>query len=117
MAARVRLLAILAAGLLCAPAVGWAEQAGKVARIGYLGNTPGPLLEAFRQGLRDLGWIEGRNLLMEFRWAQGGWLSRFRSIREREPTGGAMAERLGRETPRSWRLSPHQLAKLPRRHR
>jgi putative ABC transport system substrate-binding protein len=71
MAARVRLIAILALGFLCASSAAWGQQPGKVARIGYLGNTPGPLVDAFRQGLRDLGWIEGRNLLIELRWAQG----------------------------------------------
>jgi putative ABC transport system substrate-binding protein len=60
--------------LLSAPLAARAQQAGKVDRIGYL--TPslaaGPHLpEAFRQGLSDLGYIEGRNLVIEYRDAEG----------------------------------------------
>jgi putative tryptophan/tyrosine transport system substrate-binding protein len=53
-----------------------AQQAGKVPRIGYLDSTgdpktPQPSVEAFRQGLRDLGYIEGKNILVEYRYAEG----------------------------------------------
>jgi putative ABC transport system substrate-binding protein len=44
------------------------------ARVGFLWDRPTVwphALEAFRQGLRDLGWVEGRNLTMEYRWAEG----------------------------------------------
>src|SRR3954447_7456990 len=49
------------------------QQPRKVSRIGYLG-TGGPthmVLDAFRQGLRDLGWVEGQNLVIEYRFAEG----------------------------------------------
>jgi ABC-type uncharacterized transport system substrate-binding protein len=50
-------------------------QAVKVWRIGYLdqGSADGnkPYVEAFQQGLRDLGWVEGKNIAMEFRFAEG----------------------------------------------
>ncbi len=50
-----------------------AQQAGKVYRIGYLSRAAGPTArdEAFFQGLRDLGWIEGQNIAIEYRWAAG----------------------------------------------
>jgi ABC-type uncharacterized transport system substrate-binding protein len=57
---------------------GWlpadAQQPGaKIPRIGVLqpGSPPEPLLEAFRGGLRDLGYREGRNIVLEVRWAGG----------------------------------------------
>jgi putative ABC transport system substrate-binding protein len=64
----------LAGGLLAAPLAGEAQQAAKIARIGYLaGNlaTMAQLSEAFRQGLRDLGYVEGRNVVIEYRDAAG----------------------------------------------
>jgi hypothetical protein len=57
-----------------------AQQTGKVARIGFLDNSSAsgnaPLLEAFRQEMRKLGWIEGKNLTFEYRFAEGkfDWL-------------------------------------------
>ena len=52
-----------------------AQQPKKVPRIGYLGNSSPALerdfVDAFRQGLRDLGYAEGHNILIEYRWAEG----------------------------------------------
>ncbi len=50
--------------------------AGKISRIGYLtgtgdSNDPGPFFEAFRQGLRDQGYTEGKNILVEHRYVEG----------------------------------------------
>jgi ABC-type uncharacterized transport system substrate-binding protein len=64
----------LAGSLLTAPLAGEAQQAGKIPRIGYLGLNPAAnphLHEAFRQGLRDLGYVEGRNVVIENRDAEG----------------------------------------------
>jgi putative ABC transport system substrate-binding protein len=65
---------IVAGALLAAPFAAEAQQAAKIARIGYLrsslGDNPHPP-EAFRQGLRDLGYVEGRNLVIEYREADG----------------------------------------------
>ncbi|MBR1233162.1 ABC transporter substrate-binding protein [Bradyrhizobium sp. AUGA SZCCT0182] len=64
--------------LVGASGVAWpfaadAQQAARIARIGYLATNliNHGLLEAFRQGLRDLGYVEGRNVLIEYRDAQG----------------------------------------------
>jgi len=51
-----------------------AQQMSKVYRIGFLGDSPAAFserTEAFRQGLRDLGYVEGRNTTIEYRWAEG----------------------------------------------
>jgi putative ABC transport system substrate-binding protein len=62
-------------GLLATPLAVGAQQAGKVWRIGYLDQGSearnGPYLEAFQQGLRDLGWIEGKNITIDVRFAEG----------------------------------------------
>jgi len=49
------------------------QQTGKIHRIGYLGSgTAVPLLlEAFRQGLRELGWVQGQNVAIDYRFAEG----------------------------------------------
>ncbi len=73
---RRRFVAGAGAVLLAAPLVADAQQAGKVARIGVLGDTSPPpesgsVIAAFRQGLRDLGYVEGRNVTIEYLWADG----------------------------------------------
>jgi ABC-type uncharacterized transport system substrate-binding protein len=59
---------------LCSSA--WAQQPAKIPRIGVLSSSgsagaPGSQIEAFRQGLRDLGYIEGKNIQVEYRYAEG----------------------------------------------
>jgi len=65
-------LAVAAAGgFIAMPAVARAQQAGKAHRIGFLSLQSGltSTTEAFHQGLRELGYVEGRNLVIEYRWA------------------------------------------------
>jgi ABC-type uncharacterized transport system substrate-binding protein len=61
--------------LLAAPLAAEAQQPAKPPRIGYLGGGSSSaarhLLEAFRQGLRELGYMEGQNLTIYYRWAEG----------------------------------------------
>jgi len=66
-------LGSLAGGLLTAPPAGETQQPARIARIGYLtASLAGHprLHEAFRQGLRDLGYVEGRNVVIEYRDAE-----------------------------------------------
>jgi putative ABC transport system substrate-binding protein len=60
----------LAGGLLAAPLVAGAQPAAKIARIGFLSLSPGrtPTMD-ISPGLRELGWIEGQNITVEYRWA------------------------------------------------
>ena len=73
MTTRRDLLIALGAGGCALPFLSFAQQSAKVARIGYLGPTSAesaaPRLAALRKGLRELGRIEGKNLVIEFRWA------------------------------------------------
>jgi putative ABC transport system substrate-binding protein len=72
--ARLVVLSALVAALLDAPPDAGAQQPSRVPRVGYLepGVAAGaPLFEAFRQGLADLGWVEGRTVAIEVRAADG----------------------------------------------
>ena len=67
-------MAVVSGGLLAAPLAATAQQTGKVYRIGYLsgGSSTLPhLIDAFRQVLRELGWVEGQNLVIDYRFAEG----------------------------------------------
>jgi putative ABC transport system substrate-binding protein len=71
-------LAILAVSLVLAPLAIGAQPAGKVYRVGLLGNKASDpaeahLWQALRLGLRERGWVEGGNMLIEYRWAEGSF--------------------------------------------
>src|SRR5215470_882417 len=70
-----RALLLALASLLALPVSTWAQPGGKVYRIGFLSAQFAalfqPQLKAFREKLRDLGYAEGRNLVFEYRWAEG----------------------------------------------
>ncbi len=66
------MLLLALALILGMPLVAEAQEGVKVPRIGYLSpDSDTPLLNAFRQGLRDLGWVEGKNIAIEVRSAEG----------------------------------------------
>ena len=109
------LLLILALSLLMAPLTAEAQPATKVYRIARLTPNPPPLLpaldpqmEALRQGLRDLGYVEGQNLLIEARYAEGS-LERLRDLADELVrlqvdvivTGGAAATRAAQHATRT----------------
>ena len=73
---RRRLLHALMAGALAAPLASFAQQPVKIARIGFLSPASsagdwGIRLQAFRDALRELGYVEGKNLQLEVRWGEG----------------------------------------------
>jgi putative ABC transport system substrate-binding protein len=64
---------MLALGILWVTLAAHAQPPAKMPRIGYVSLRAGPseVDEAFKQGLRDLGWIEGQTIAIEYRWAAG----------------------------------------------
>jgi ABC-type uncharacterized transport system substrate-binding protein len=67
---------VLATLLLITGSLAHAQQPQKIPRIGYLVTSgdptnPGPSVDAFRQGLQDLGYVEGKNILVEYRYVEG----------------------------------------------
>ena len=83
-------LSVIAFMLVAAGAVASAQQPAKIPRIGYLTNTPlsaeSGLREAFQQGLRELGYVEGKNIVIEWRSGEGN--------RDRQPALAAELARL-----------------------
>src|SRR5260370_34603338 len=75
MNAQRRLVLALMAGALTAPFASFAQQPAKSARIGFLAPASPQVLytrlQAFRDGLRELGYAEGKNLQLEVRWGEG----------------------------------------------
>ena len=73
MISRRTFLAAAGGVVLAGPPPAQAQPAGKVYRVGYLSLAPGPSprSEALQQGLRDLGYVEGQNITIEYRWGAG----------------------------------------------
>jgi putative tryptophan/tyrosine transport system substrate-binding protein len=72
----IKFLMTLAFGLLMASLLAEAQPAGKVPRLGVLmqgvpPGAPGDELDVLRQGLRDLGYVEGQTIALEVRWGEG----------------------------------------------
>jgi hypothetical protein len=59
------------------PLAAWAQQAVAIRKIGFLGatslNAYAQRVQAFQAGLRELGYIDGKNIEMDFRWAEGNY--------------------------------------------
>jgi len=74
---RTGLVAGLVLAMLSAPLIGHAQQARRVPLIGFLGavspsaSATVPARDGFREALRDLGYVEGRSVVIEYRWAEG----------------------------------------------
>jgi putative tryptophan/tyrosine transport system substrate-binding protein len=66
---------LLPSVLLLSVSLAQAQQPTKISRIGFLGassaSTLAARIEAFRQGLRELGYVEGKSIVIEYRWAEG----------------------------------------------
>ena len=83
-------LAVVTVLLLAMPLMTRAQPAGKVPRMGVLANgsaATSPPVDSFRQGLRDFGWVEGQNIALDIRWAEG----RFERLPELDRHGAAVA--------------------------
>jgi len=71
---RRHFLSVLAAGALALACAAMAQPQARIPRVGFLANgfaAASPAVDAFRQGLRDLGYVQGKNIVLEFRWAEG----------------------------------------------
>ena len=74
----IGLAVVLGLSLLFAPLAAEAQQRATIARVGYFGVASPSMstaataqFSAFREGLRELGWLEGQNVLIETRWGEG----------------------------------------------
>ena len=80
---RRHFLALVSSGLLAAPLAAEGQPTGNVPRIGWLGGptreSAQAFVQPFQQGLRDLGWVEGQNIVIEWRFA-GGRAEQFPSL-------------------------------------
>jgi putative tryptophan/tyrosine transport system substrate-binding protein len=80
---RREFITLLGSSAVAASSSAAAQSAGKPHRIGFLGNSTA-VLEAnlvgpFRKALRDLGYVEGRDVVIEYRWAEGDY-ERFQAL-------------------------------------
>jgi putative ABC transport system substrate-binding protein len=74
---RREFITLLGGAAIAWPLAAGAQQAGKVPRVGFMGNSTAALeanlVGPFRDGLRELGYQEGRNIVIEYRWAEGNY--------------------------------------------
>jgi putative ABC transport system substrate-binding protein len=73
----IKLLLVLWLSMPVFPRAAGAQQPKKIPRVGYLAavsaSADAPRLEAFRQGLRELGYLEGQNIIVEYRHKSRGF--------------------------------------------
>ena len=115
MADRREFIGSVAGCVLAAPFAGTAQPSARLPRIGILANYEGPPWDGLRRGLRELGYVEGRTLLIEWRWADGR-TDRY-PARDRSRPGGAgrwsASTRQRGESSSAWRaraISPAMIA-------
>ena len=74
---------LVISAVLCGAAIAGAQQQAKIPRVGilFMGGRDQPHLETFKQGLRDLGYSEGKNINLEYRYAEGKY-DRLRPLAE-----------------------------------
>jgi putative ABC transport system substrate-binding protein len=73
---KVLAVAMMAVGILAADPAVSAEPANRLPRIGFLGmdsQMQAPRIAALQDGLRELGYVDGRNVIIEYRWAEGNF--------------------------------------------
>src|SRR5437667_11471568 len=75
----IGLAVVLAVSLVLAPLAAEAQPAGKPWRIGYIGTVYTRSHDAFSEGLREFGYVEGRNIILERRFSEGR-AERFRRL-------------------------------------
>ena len=104
-----RALLVGTLAVLVAPVILEAQQADKVARIGVLSfGAPEPFREGFKRALFDLGYVEGRNIVIEYRWADGCGIGLLGGPR---PSLGVMS-RCGNQGPDNHGRRPFMLPSL-----
>lgn len=64
-------VAVLALAFVLATLAGCARQADRIPRIGFLSSVPSAISEGFQEGLKERGLVEGRNVIIEWRWTEG----------------------------------------------
>jgi hypothetical protein len=122
---RRMVLSLLGGAAESRPVGARAQQSGNVARIGFLGQSTSlgesERAAKFAQRLRELGWIEGQTVAIEYRWAEPG--RQRRQLRTLPPCTGGLSACDGTGTivisgqlPHSLKVSPGSGKDLDRRH-
>src|SRR5215468_11444435 len=71
------IIGVFTISVLITPSASQAQHTGHVPRVGYLGTSSASLepelVKAFQEGLRERGYVEGQNIVIEYRWAEGNY--------------------------------------------